>query len=64
MSAQAVEEGTVLWEPTADFKNRAHITKYLKWLESANIQYSIFNLHYFSQSVAGLVITITGQAAR
>lgn len=34
MSAQAVAEGTVLWEPTEDFKNRANITKYLNWLES------------------------------
>jgi hypothetical protein len=34
MSAQAIAEGTVLWEPTEDFKKRANITKYLKWLES------------------------------
>jgi acetoacetyl-CoA synthetase len=32
MGAQPVREGTVLWEPPEDFKNRANITRYLKWL--------------------------------
>jgi acetoacetyl-CoA synthetase len=32
MGTQTVSEGTVLWEPTDDFKNRAVITRYLKWL--------------------------------
>jgi acetoacetyl-CoA synthetase len=34
MGEHPVSEGTVLWEPTAAVKNRATITKYLKWLES------------------------------
>jgi len=33
MVPQTIKEGTILWEPTEDFKNRANITKYLKWLE-------------------------------
>jgi acetoacetyl-CoA synthetase len=32
MGAQPVREGTVLWQPPEDFKNRANITRYLKWL--------------------------------
>ncbi len=32
MGAQPVGEGTVLWKPTDDFKSRANITRYLKWL--------------------------------
>ena len=32
MGTQTVSEGTVLWEPTDDFKNRAAITCYLQWL--------------------------------
>ena len=34
MQSQTVKEGTILWEPTEDYKNRANITKYLTWLES------------------------------
>jgi len=34
MGAQPISEGTVLWEPTQEFKSRATITKYLKWLDS------------------------------
>jgi len=34
MGAQSVREGTILWEPTDDSKNRAAITQYLRWLES------------------------------
>jgi hypothetical protein len=41
MSMQPITEGTVLWEPSKDFKSRATITKYLKWLESQ--QGLIFN---------------------
>jgi len=34
MGAQPVREGTVLWEPTEEFKRRATITRFLTWLES------------------------------
>ena len=34
MGEHAVSEGAVLWEPTEAVKNRANITKYLKWLDS------------------------------
>ena len=34
MSGQTIAEGTILWEPTQEFKSRATITKYLKWLDS------------------------------
>jgi acetoacetyl-CoA synthetase len=34
MQTQTIKEGTILWEPSEDFKNQANITKYLKWLES------------------------------
>jgi len=34
MGEQPVREGTVLWEPTEEFKRRATITRFLKWLES------------------------------
>ncbi|UCD82782.1 MAG: acetoacetate--CoA ligase [Desulfobacterales bacterium] len=34
MSAQTIEEGTILWEPSQDRKSRANITTYLNWLES------------------------------
>jgi len=34
MTTQAIEEGTILWEPTEDRKTRANITRYLRWLES------------------------------
>ena len=34
MSRQTIGEGTILWEPTEESKNRATITKYIKWLES------------------------------
>jgi acetoacetyl-CoA synthetase len=34
MGAQSVREGSILWEPTEESKNRAVITQYLRWLES------------------------------
>ena len=34
MVPQTIKEGTILWEPTEEFKNQANITKYLRWLES------------------------------
>jgi len=34
MGEQPVREGTVLWEPAEEFKRRATITRFLKWLES------------------------------
>jgi acetoacetyl-CoA synthetase len=34
MGSQPVQEGTVLWEPTAEVKRRATVTKYLEWLAS------------------------------
>lgn len=33
MSTRAVEEGTVLWEPTAERKRQANITRYMEWLK-------------------------------
>ena len=34
MSEQKIGEGTLLWEPSQDRKNRANVTAYLNWLES------------------------------
>ena len=34
MSRPTIEEGTILWEPTAESISRATITKYINWLES------------------------------
>lgn len=33
MQIESVEEGTLLWEPSADFKNAATISRYITWLE-------------------------------
>ncbi len=33
MDTKSVEEGTVLWEPSQEFKEGANLTKYLKWLK-------------------------------
>lgn len=33
MSMQSVNEGTILWEPSNEFKEQANITKYLNWLK-------------------------------
>ena len=30
----ALAEGKLLWEPDAAFKERAHLTRYTRWLES------------------------------
>src|SRR5579864_9084623 len=32
IKAASVAEGTVMWEPTADVRARAEITRYLNWL--------------------------------
>ncbi|HEV2236128.1 MAG TPA: AMP-binding protein, partial [Ktedonobacterales bacterium] len=32
MSASLVQEGTLLWEPSAEFTEQAVITRYLRWL--------------------------------
>ena len=34
MGSQPVREGSVLWQPSEESKNRATITKYLRWLAS------------------------------
>ena len=34
MGSQPVREGSVLWQPSAESKNRAIITRYLRWLAS------------------------------
>ena len=34
MGPQPVSEGSKLWEPGEEFKSRATITRYLRWLES------------------------------
>jgi acetoacetyl-CoA synthetase len=28
-----VSEGTLLWEPSAEFKENANITRYMRWLK-------------------------------
>ena len=33
MDIRSVEEGTVLWEPSQEFKEGTNLTKYLKWLK-------------------------------
>jgi acetoacetyl-CoA synthetase len=33
MDVKSVEEGTILWEPSQEFREKANITRYLKWLK-------------------------------
>ena len=51
MGSQPVREGTVLWEPSADIKNRAVITKYLEWLESKYLSYIKRKLELYSKTL-------------
>ena len=33
MDEKSVDEGTILWEPSQEFREKANITRYLKWLK-------------------------------